>query len=368
MAEGTPSGRFVIDLGAVRENWRRLNARARGVDVAAVVKANAYGLGLERVAPELWQAGARRFYVARAEEGVAARALLPGAEIVVLAPALPDELEAARAAGLILTLNGPDDLEAWRADAAAHGRALRAALHIDTGMTRLGFDDAALSEVWSGLSPPEQAAVEEVSSHLACADTPDHPANQGQLIRFRNAAAALPSRLRRSLANSSGMFLGGDYLQTTARPGMALYGLNPTPDRPNPMRAAVRVEARILQRRKLRRAETVGYGATVSAPAGAVIATIAAGYADGLHRSLANGGVVFLGDRKASTLGRVSMDLIAIDVTDLPESIARPGAYAEIAGARQSIDDLAAAAGTIGYEILTGIGRRYARTYLDEAQ
>lgn len=364
-ADGAPSGRLTIDLGAVRENWRRLDARAAGVETGAVVKADAYGLGLARVAPALWQAGARRFYVARTEEGMAARALLPEADIVTMAPVLPEELAAARAARLVVTLNAPEDLACWRADAADRGDALPAMLHLDTGMTRLGFEDARFAEVWDGLSDAERAAVVEVSSHLACADDPDHPANRSQLERFRKAVRPLPPSLRRSLANSSGMFLGGDFLQTSTRPGMALYGLNPTPGRPNPMRDVVTLDVRLLQTRRLARTETVGYGAAAAAPAGARIATIAAGYADGLHRSMASAGAVFIQSYRAPILGRVSMDLIAIDVTDIPEQLALPGAYVQAIGPRQSADDLARAADTIGYEILTGLGRRHARIYLD---
>lgn len=364
-ADGAPSGRLSIDLGAVRENWLRLKRRAGGVETGAVVKADAYGLGLARIAPALWEAGARRFYVARTEEGVAARALLPDAEIVVMAPVLPEELGACRAASLVVTLNAPEDLAAWRDEAAAKGGALPAMLHIDTGMTRLGFADSSLGELWHGLSEPERTAIVEVSSHLACADDPDHPANRAQLDRFRRAVGPLPPGLRRSLANSSGMFLGGDFMQTATRPGMALYGLNPTPSRPNPMRDVVTLDVRVLQTRRLAQTETVGYGATAAAPAGARIATIAAGYADGLHRSMATAGAVHIQSYRAPILGRVSMDLIAIDVTDIPEHLVRPGAYVQAIGPRQSADDLARAADTIGYEILTGLGRRHARIYLD---
>lgn len=362
-AEATESGRLTIDLDAVRQNYAVLARQAQGAEAGAVVKADAYGLGVERVAPALWLAGARRFYVAQLEEGLALRTLLPTAEIVVMAPAMPECLAAARAAGLVLALNSPDDLVCWRADGERANAPVAAQLHFDTGMTRLGFDDRDAADLWGSLSDAEAFAVVETSSHLACADQPDHPANRAQLDRFQAAVRNAPVGVRRSLANSSGIFLGGGFLQSCVRPGMALYGLNPTPGRPNPMRAVVRLEVRTLQVRTLARAETVGYGATATAPAGARIATIAAGYADGLHRALSGVGAVYYGGRRAPILGRISMDLIAVDVTEIPETVAHSGAFAEAIGARQTADDLAEAAGTIGYEILTSLGRRYRRTY-----
>lgn len=366
-AEPAASGEVAIDLDAIAANWRLLAARA-GVETGAVVKANAYGLGIARVAPALWRAGARRFYVAQVGEGLDLRALAPEADIVVLAPVLPEALAPARAGRLVVALNDPDALAAWRADAATSGAPVAAALHLDTGMTRLGFDDAEAAALWRTFSATERVAIVELSSHLACADEPDHPANRSQLDRFRRAARAFPKDLRRSLANSSGIFLGGDFLQTATRPGMALYGLNPTPGRPNPMQPAVELHVAILQTRRLRQAETVGYGATATAPAGGRIATIAAGYADGLHRSLSGSGAVYIEGQRAPIIGRVSMDLIAIDVTDIPENLVRPGARAEVIGRHQSADDLAAAAGSIGYEVLTNIGGRYRRSYRTAVQ
>ncbi len=360
--EGLASGRLTVDLAAIRANWRLLAARAKPGETGAVVKADAYGLGADRVAPVLRAAGCRRFYVAQIEEGATLRSILPDADIVVLAPAMPDALAYARSHNLILTLNDGAALAHWRQD----GGAVAANLHVDTGMTRLGLDDMLAPAVWAGLSESERRMVDEVSSHLACADDPEHPANRDQLRRFRLATAELPAEVRRSLANSSGMFLGSDYLQSGQRPGMALYGLNPTPGRANPMRPVVGLEVRILQVRRLDRSATVGYGATATLPAGARFATIGAGYADGLHRSLTNSGSVFVGGQRAPVVGRVSMDLIAIDVSALSDQTLEANRMAEVIGPRQSADDLADAAGTIGYEVLTSLGRRYRRTYLDD--
>lgn len=366
-AEGAESGRLTIDLDAIGENWKRLNEASGAAETGAVVKADAYGLGLDAVAPALLSAGARRFYVAQAAEGARLRAFAPEAEIVVLAPVTPAGLSICREAGLVVTLNNPDALHAWRSEAATSGAYLPAAIHIDTGMTRLGFDWRSVAEVWSALDDREQTAIVEASSHLACADEPEHPLNDAQLKRFEEATASLPKSLRRSLANSSGVFLGPAYRQSCVRPGMAIYGLNPMPGRANPMTPAVRLDVRVLQVRTLSETESVGYGATATARAGTVIATIAAGYADGLHRALSNAGAVFVDGVAAPIVGRVSMDLIAVDVSAMPKDSIKAGDFAEAIGPHQSADALAEAAGTIGYEVLTSLGRRYERRYIGGA-
>jgi alanine racemase len=361
--QGEP-GILTIDLAAIQANWQFLNVRSGGAGVGAVVKADAYGLGLEPVAKALWDAGARRFYVAQSGEGAALRQVLPDAAIVVLAPVLPHGFANCRESNLIPTLNGPEALAHWRDDAAAHNHSLPANIHVDSGMTRLGFDDAEFPAVFADLSEIERRTVVEISSHLACADDPTHPLNQEQLARFTQAIAAVPSEVLRSFANSSGICLGEGFAAYAARPGMALYGLNPTPNQPNPMRPVLSLHVRILQTRKLSRGESVGYGATATAHAGARIAVIAAGYADGLHRCIGDDGRVWINGEAAPILGRISMDLIAVDVSHMLESDVVSGGWAEVIGPHQSADDLAAAAGTIGYEILTSLGARYARCYL----
>lgn len=361
-AEGAP-GLLTIDLSAIQANWRRLNGLNGDNVCGAVVKADAYGLGLGPVAETLWKAGARRFYVAQSDEGARLRAVLPDVVIVVLAPVLPYGLSLCRDLNLVPTLNGPGDLQAWQDDTNTYTSPLPANLHIDTGMTRLGFDDQEFPAVFQSLSPGEQAAIVEVSSHLACADAPPHPLNAEQTNRFQAATSGLPKDILRSFPNSSGLFLNG-LGHYAARPGMALYGLNPTPGKTNPMQPAVSLAVRILQMRSLTRNKTVGYGATVTVKAGTRIATIAAGYADGLHRSISGAGRVWIGGEAAPILGRVSMDLIAVDVSHMLESHVVPGGWAEVIGPNQSTDDLAATAGTIGYEMLTSLSRRYARRYL----
>lgn len=362
--DGVASGRLTIDLEAIRANYAELARLTGAADTGAVVKADAYGLGLDAVAPTLWAAGARRFYVAQIEEAVRLRGLLAGAEITVMAPTLPASFAPAREHRLTVALNGPADLAHWREDIGS-GAPPPAQVHIDTGMTRLGFHDGDADALWASLDDAEAFGLTEVSSHLASADQPESPANRSQLQRFNRAVRNAPTGIRQSLANSSGIFLGPDFHFTGVRPGMALYGLNPTPDQPNPMRPAIRLDLRVLQVRRLEQAETVGYAGTATAPKGARIATIAAGYADGLHRTLHQTGGVFFGGKRAPIIGRISMDLITVDVTHIAESAV--GDFAEAIGPNQSADALAAAAGTIGYEILTSLGGRYARDYVGAA-
>ena len=336
-------GRLRIDLDAIVDNWRKLDALAPS---AGVVKADAYGLGMDRVAPALHRAGCRTFFVAGLDEGAALRALLPDAEIAVLSAPVEGFQPVYREYRLLPVLNHASDLAAWPGEDAV--------LHIDTGMTRLGLD------------PSDAAALERrrfrlVMSHLACADEPEHPSNEAQRRLFAELAARFDAPA--SLANSSGIFLGAGYRFDLARPGMALYGLNPTPDGPNPMRPVVRLEARVLQVREVDRPLTVGYGAAAEVSAGRVLATVAAGYADGYLRAASPGAAAMLHGRRVPLIGRVSMDSIVLDATGLPPGSVKPGDRAVLIGEGMDADELAAAAGTIGYEILTSLGARYARSY-----
>ena len=338
-----PPGRLRIDLDAIAGNWRRLNAMAPS---AGVVKADAYGLGMDRVAPALRRAGCRFFFVAGLDEGTALRALLPDAEIAVLSAPVEGFQAIYREHRLLPVLNHAGDLSAWPGEDAV--------LHIDTGMTRLGLD------------PSDAAALGRrrfrlAMSHLACADEPDHPLNDAQRRLFAELAPRFDSPA--SLANSSGIFLGPGYRFDLARPGMALYGLNPTPGEANPMQPVVRLEGRVLQVREVDRPLTVGYGATAEVRAGQRLATVAAGYADGYLRAASPGAEASLHGRRVPLIGRVSMDSIVLDVTGLPPGSVKPGDWAVLIGEGLDADGLADAAGTIGYEILTSLGARYARTY-----
>ncbi|HSR70874.1 MAG TPA: alanine racemase [Kiloniellales bacterium] len=353
---------LTIDLDAVRANYRRLLDELGGQPCAAVVKADAYGLGLGQVAPALARAGAKVFFTAQLDEAIALRGVLPAAEIYVLNGLAAGPAEEFLAADVHPVLNSLGELEAWRAAGAKAGRALPAALHLDTGMSRLGLPQ---SEQETLFAEPERLVGIElrlVMSHLACADTPAHPLNAEQLAGFEAARRRLPPAPA-SLANSSGLFLGPDYHLDLGRPGVALYGANPTPGRPNPMSQVVTLQGKILQVREIDRGRTVGYGATHRADRPSRIATVALGYADGYLRSLSNRGCAWIGEQRVPLVGRVSMDLITLDVTAVPAAATRPGALVELIGPHGGVDDVAEAAGTIGYEILTALGARYHRVY-----
>jgi alanine racemase len=343
MNHSLPTARLTVDLDAIAANWRLISQKAKA---AAVVKADAYGLGAVPVARALVRAGCTRFFVATLGEAVALRQALADPEILVL-----NGVEAATAAimeqnRLIPVLNTKKQIEVW-------GRR-PAALHFDTGMSRLGLDAA----------DPVDIAPMLVMSHLACPDTPEHPLNRLQLERFTRIRERFP-KAEASLAASSGVFLGPDYRFDWLRPGAALYGVNPTPGRPNPMHPVVRLEAKILQLRQIDEGATVGYGATHLTSGRTCLATVAAGYADGLFRTLGNRGLAFFGDCRLPLVGRVSMDLTVFDASGV-QDIAE-GAMVELIGPHHSVDDLAAEAGTIGYEILTGLGPRIERHYLGTA-
>lgn len=358
-------GLLTIDLGAVVANYRLL-ARTAATGCAAVVKADAYGLGMTRVAPALAAAGCRAFFVALADEGIALRRILPTADIYVLnGPPIGAEGDLV-AQDLIPVLNDLGQAARWAAAAAGREAPLRAVIHIDTGMNRLGLDRAETARL--AAEPDRLSGVEVVylMSHLACAEEADHPMNAAQLAAFRAARQtlrALPGGA--SFANSSGIFLGPDYRFDLVRPGAALYGVNPTPDKPNPMAQPVHLQGRIIQLRDVDRPMTVGYGATHSVARKGKIITVSVGYADGYLRSLSNRGSARIGAVSLPVLGRVSMDLITLDASDAPDAAVRPGALVDLIGPGHDIDALADEAGTTGYEILTSLGHRYARRYID---
>ncbi|MGQ7794107.1 alanine racemase [Faunimonas sp. B44] len=352
--------RLTIDLSALVRNWRRLAGLAAAAECAAVVKADAYGIGLAAAVPALREAGCRTFFVALPEEGAKARALAPDAAIYVLNGFFPEAAALYRAAALRPVLGHRGEIESW---ASAAGGA-PAALHVDTGMNRLGLRPDEAAALPPGLA--ERAGIALVMSHLACADEPGHELNAVQLARF--SALPLPHpAAHRSLANSAGIHLGTAYRFDLVRPGIALYGGASHPDAlSEPVATA---EARILQVRNASAGETVGYGAAERLARDSRIAILSAGYADGYPRSAGKGerpaAQVFVGGKRLPILGRVSMDLIAVDVTDLPESNVEPGGWAELFGPCMPIDDVAADAGTIAYELLTGLSRRAARRHAD---
>jgi alanine racemase len=352
-----------IDVAGIVANWRFLAQRVAPAACAAVVKADGYGLGASVVATALAAAGCPRFFVATLDEALALRkALLEPPEIAVLnGPVIGSAAEFARSR-LVPVLNDPGQIVEWERLAATKREPLPAMLQLDTGLARLGLTKREFDRLADGLCRRGMIRWQALLSHLACADEPDHPLNRDQLQRF------MPSRCRMggvpaSLAASSGIFLGKDYHFDFVRPGAALYGVNPQPGRPNPMRQIVRLKARILQIREVDAGQPVGYGAThVMAVAGR-LATVAVGYADGWLRSLSRRGSGRIGGLRVPLLGRVSMDLATFDVSAVDPSIARPGGFIELMGDDYGVDGAAADAGTIGYEILTALGRRYHRIY-----
>ena len=354
---------LTVDLGAVVANWQALRARLGGAECAAVVKADAYGLGADQVAPALAAAGCATFFVALLDEAAPLRALLPDAEIIALSGLLPGTEADYGDLRVVPVLNSLEEIARWQSFARASDCAQPAWIHLDTGMNRLGLgaDDAERLA-----TEPERLAgiaLRGWLSHLACADQRFHPTSSAQLARFHRLLARLP-KARRSLANSSAICRSRALHLDLVRPGAALYGINPTPEAENPQRPVVGFAGRILQVRAVDTGMTVGYGAAHKVRRRGRIATIAAGYADGLPRSLISRGRVFIGGHAAPVVGRVSMDLITVDITELPEDAVQPGGWAELIGSHHSVDQVAAEAGTIGYEILTGLARRCHRVWL----
>ncbi len=355
------TARLTIDLDALAHNHAVLVREAGAAEVAPVVKADGYGLGAIAVARRLWAEGARRFFVARVEEGEALRAGLGWtrpAVIYVLDGCPEGAAERLCAAELVPVLNSLEQVEAF-ARAAPGREAPVAALHVDTGMNRLGLrpDEAealaAAPERLNGLS------IELVISHLACASEPDNPLNPRQAAAFAAIGAMFP-QARASLASSGGVFLGEDYLFDLVRPGISLYGGGPF-DRPDDrLRAVATLEAPILQVRDLPAGETIGYGAIFTAEAPMRVAILAAGYADGVLRASAPRGYAWFDGARRALLGRLSMDLIAVDVTG--SAAARPGALVELLGPNVLLDAAARAAGTAAYECLVRLGPRLERT------
>jgi alanine racemase len=336
------------------------------VECAAAVKGDGYGCGLEPVTRVLSRAGCRTFFVADVTEGRRVRTIAPDATIYVLNGVMPGSAQAFANDYLQPVINSATELAEWDAFVAINKWRGGAALHVDTGMNRLGItvDEAAAIAPRLQL---ENHGFTLLLSHLACAESPDHPMNERQIRLFREVRI-LYRGLASSLANSSGIFLGGSVYCDLVRPGAALYGVNPTPGKQNPMRPAVELKGRIIQVRTVGKGDSVGYGATFTASRPSRIAIVAVGYADGYLRSAAAArgkpaAEVVVAGRRCPVAGRVSMDLLAVDVSELAEGAIRRGDLATLIGDGISVDDLAAGMGTIGYEVLTNLGRRYRRVY-----
>lgn len=354
---------LTIDLGRLKTNYRIICEQLAGVEAAAVVKADGYGLGAVEVAGALAEQGCRRFFVAQLAEAEPLRRALRRVEIQVLAGAAPSAVEDLIELRLIPVLNSLEQIDRWADAARRRQQKLPATIHLDTGMNRtgLGPDETAvlIDEPWR-LDPLE---VVHVMSHLASADVAGSIQNEAQLRRFEAHRRQLPTGSA-SLANSAAIFLGPAYHFDLARPGVALYGGNPCIDDDNPMQQVVSVTAPILQVRNVGPGDSVGYGAGYTFDRPGRVATVPVGYADGYLRSASDAGVAFLGAVPVPVVGRVSMDLITLDVTGVAESEARPGAEIELIGDRTPINEVARRAGTIAHELLVALGNRYQRCYV----
>lgn len=356
---------LVIDLDRLAANWRTLDTLSGGAETAAVVKADAYGIGIARAVPALWQAGARSFFTAHAGEGIAARAAAADAVIYVLNGPRSGPPDAFLEHDLVPVLNDLGDIELWQQLARRLGRRLPVAVHLDTGMTRLGLLDPAVATL---AAEPERLDGLEVRlwlTHPACADEPGHPMNPEQRDRFRRHLKALPPAPA-SFCNSPGIHLGPAYHFDLVRPGVALYGANPSPAATVRMGEVVHLKAKILQVHRVDTPRSVGYGAEHPIERPTRIATVGVGYGDGYLRALGGKAHGVIGGLRAPSAGRISMDLTTFDVSGIPEDVAHPGAEISLIGGGVDIDELAAAGGTIAYELLTGLGRRYARRYVGQ--
>jgi len=354
-----------IHLDRVRRNYLYLQKRLKkGADCAAVVKADAYGLGVAEVVTELHKSNCRHFYVAHAADGMIVRDALKGREarVYVLNGPYGTAAEEFPRNNLIPVLNSPGDIEYWSGFAKKSGRRQAAIIQLDTGMNRLGLPAGEAARLKNNAGLLKSLDVRYVMSHLACADEPEHPKNQEQLEKFTLLTGQLGLPCGLSLANSAGIFLGADYHFDQVRPGAAIYGINVQNASLNPMQGTVTLKVRILQIRSAGKGETVGYGANYRVSTPSKLATISAGYADGILRSFTGGGAVYIQGQKCPVVGRVSMEAITVDVSRITAAL-HAGEWAEIIGEHQTVDDVAKASKTIGYEILTALGRRYKRIY-----
>ncbi len=359
---------LTVDLGALQANWRLLRDRAGRAECGAVVKANAYGLGIEPAVTALAKAGCRSFFVAHLSEGRRVRAVARDARIYILNGLLPGTCAAYAETRLSPVIGSHEELAEWSAYRTSHNLPIGGALHVDTGMNRLGFSVEAAHALSKDMSGQIiDAGLDLLMTHFSASEAPSDPANAQQIAAFATLAAAFPA-LPASLKNSSGHFLDGAPSYALTRPGYALYGGKPVPDQPNPMQPVIGLEARIIQLREVPDGTRVGYNGRWTAHGRRKLATINLGYADGYPRpasasDLDTGGAAMVGGVRCPFAGTVSMDLIIVDVTEAPAEALTRGAPVLLIGGGLDLDDVGVAARTIGYEMLTSLGKRYARRY-----
>jgi alanine racemase len=361
---------LVVRLGALRRNYAKLRALAKAAETAGVVKANAYGLGAEQCVHALSKEGCRTFFVATFAEAETLRALSSDTKIYVLDGLLPrncalyDELRVRPVLGSL------EEVAEWAAYCRCRGRKLPAAIHVDTGMARLGLKAHEALQLAQERGAFASFELTLVMTHLVCGDDAESPMNEAQRTLFTELSALFPG-VPRSLANSAGIFLGPRYHFDVTRPGISLYGGNAQFNATNPIEPVVSLFGRIAQVHWADAGETVGYGATHTLNRRTRIATACLGYADGFFRAFSasnarDGPPAYVGEHRLPLLGRVSMDLITYDATDAPEGLLHRGGWVEVLGSRVTVDDLASFGGTIGYEVLTSLSHRYHRIYVDE--
>jgi len=355
---------LTIDLAALVANWQRLAALAAPASAAAVVKADAYGLGARRVVPALLAGGCQHFFVAQLGEALAIRDLVPQSALLAVLNGLDPQAEpAAAAAGITPVLNSLGQARRWQVQAEKLGRPLPALLQVDTGMARHGLMPQEVADLASDEAFRASVPLVAIMSHLACSDEPDHPENAAALARFAPIAALFPETSR-CFANSGGALLGASYHGDLLRPGIVLYGGRADDGRAAPFAPVVHLAARVIQTREVAQGTGVGYGQTWHAPRPSRLATLAIGYADGLPRSLSGCGAAWAHGHNLPFVGRVSMDATVVDITALPENALAEGDLVEIIGPHRPLDTVAHEAGTIAYEILTNLGARYKRRYV----
>ena len=365
-AVASSTGILTIDLDTIAANWRKLEKTGVPAECAGAVKADAYGCGIDPVTRALAAAGCKTFFVATLDEARAARAAAKSAAIYVLDGFFQNSGDGFAQIGCQPVIGDLNELAEWDGYCRRTGWTGGAAIHIDTGLNRLGLTVVDAQSIVPRIVAGDHG-ITLVMSHLACAETLHHPLNARQVATFREIAS-LFSGVPASLASSSGIFLGSQFVFDVVRPGAALYGVNPTPEADNPMQGVVELKARIAQIRNVERGDSVGYGAVWTARRPTRLAIVAAGYADGYFRAAGSndgtrGAEVVVASKRCPVAGRISMDLLAVDVTDVPNSAVRRGHMVTLIGEGITVDELAHHFGTTGYEVLTSLGRRYARVY-----
>lgn len=364
------TGILTVNLSAILANWRCVTSQlSKGSSAAAVIKANAYGLGAAQVGPVLYRAGCREFFVATIDEAVAARKYLHADAVIYVLGGLRVGTESLFLQHKISpVLHSTQDIRRWLAHVADIESPPECAVKINTGMTRLGLDVQEWTALVTARSELQQLSPALVMSHLACADEPGHALNREQLQQFQAVVATSRSLLpqaRYSLANSSGIYLGKEWHFDLVRPGAALYGINPRPQEPSPLKPVVHLALPILQVRQLTGPVSIGYGATVKASAPTRLAVAAGGYADGLHRTIGGAGFGVIGRYQVPVIGRISMDATIFDVS--AAGIAADEAKViEVLNDELTVDSWAARTGALGYEVLTSLGYRYQRRYVKD--